>query len=263
MPQVNDDDRVGMTDHASAEQVFVVLPAYNEAACIEQLILDCVSALRESEENARFVVVDDGSADATSSIVERLAKDNPIELVRHPVNRGLGETIRDGLRFAAMHAAPSDIILTLDADGTHEPRYFDSLLKRVREGFDVVIASRYQPGSEIHGVPKHRLWMSDGAGVLFRVLLPIPGVKDYTCGFRAYRASVLKDAFAAMGDGFIDQAGFQCMADILLKLRRSKVRMSEVPFSLRYDLKAGASKMRVVRTVARTLGLIARRWVEN
>jgi dolichol-phosphate mannosyltransferase len=95
--------------------------------------------------------------------------------------------------------------------------------------------------------------------MFFRLLFPTPGVKDFTCGYRAYRASALQHAADQYGDKLFEFEGFQCMVDLLLKLRASGARFAEVPMILRYDLKRGASKMRVARTVARTLELAARR----
>ncbi len=78
-------------------------------------------------------------------------------------------------------------------------------------------------------------------------------MRDYTCGFRAYRVSLLRRAFDDYGESFVDQQGFQCMADILLKLRRYRPRIGELPFVLRYDRKAGSSKMKLGRTTWSTL----------
>ena len=88
-------------------------------------------------------------------------------------------------------------------------------------------------------------------------------MRDFTCGYRAYRASVLKAAFERYGDRFIDQEGFQAMVDIILRLRRMDVVFGEVPFILRYDRKLGDSKMNVKSTVAKTLKLIWKRRFEK
>ena len=94
-------------------------------------------------------------------------------------------------------------------------------------------------------------------------MFPIKGVRDYTCGFRAYRASLLKKAFSVYGDKFVEYKGFQCMADILLKLSRMDAIMSEVPMILRYDLKGGETKMRVSTTVLNTIKLLFKRRLEG
>ncbi len=84
-------------------------------------------------------------------------------------------------------------------------------------------------------------------------------MKDFTCGYRAYRARVIRESFARYGDHFLDQDGFQCMVDILLKMRRMNLIFGEVPFILRYDYKEGSSKMNVPKTIRDTLALAWRR----
>jgi dolichol-phosphate mannosyltransferase len=90
---------------------------------------------------------------------------------------------------------------------------------------------------------------------MFRILFHIPGVSDYSSGYRAYRVSVVKKAFQFWGDEFINQTGFSCMVDILLKLRKMDVVFSEIPLILRYDKKVGNSKMDVKKTIFVTLKL--------
>ena len=183
----------------------------------------------------------------------------PIHIERHAVNQGLGATIRDGLRAASAMAGDRDIIVAMDADNTHPPGLIHDLARQIREGADVAIASRYRPGALCRGVSWPRRVLSRGAAVFFKLILPIRGVRDYTCGYRAYRAAALKEAFDAYGEAFIDQAGFQCMVDILLKLRRMNLIFRETPLVLRYDRKGGASKMNVAGTVLATLSLAVRR----
>jgi dolichol-phosphate mannosyltransferase len=182
-----------------------------------------------------------------------------VTLLQHGGNQGLGATLRDGLVHAAEQAGPRDILVTMDADDTHTPGLILRMARMITEGHDVVIASRFRPGSRTIGVPLYRRALSYFGALLLRVVFPIRGVKDFTCGYRAYRAAVIHEAFDQYGDQFLDQDGFQCMVDILLKLRRMHLIFGEVPFILRYDIKSGASKMNVGRTITRTLGLMARR----
>ncbi len=240
-------------------QVLVVLPAFNEALCIGRLLAHIAEDMEEAGQAYRVVLVDDGSTDDTAAIVDEFAARMPIDLHRHEENRGLGATLRDGLLAAASIAGPRDIIVTMDADDTHTPGLILRMTRMIREGYDVIIASRYRPGSRSLGVPLYRRLLSSAGSVLFRLVFPIRGVKDYTCGYRAYRAEVIKDALAQYGDAFLDQDGFQCMVDVLLKLRRMPLIFGEVPFVLRYDIKEGASKMHVGRTIWRTIALMGRR----
>lgn len=237
----------------------MVLPAYNEEQSLGLLLQRLDQSMHEDDLQYEIVVVDDGSTDGTARIAEEYARHVPVRLERHEVNRGLGTTIRDGLKAAVSIATDDDIIVVMDADNTHTPGLIRNMIRVVREGADVVIASRYRPGSYVRGVPLHRKLLSLAARALFQATFPIRGVRDYTCGYRAYRASVLRDAFRRYGDDFVNQEGFQCMVDILLKLRKLDLIFREVPLILRYDLKQGASKMKVLKTIAGSLSLIAKR----
>jgi dolichol-phosphate mannosyltransferase len=131
--------------------------------------------------------------------------------------------------------------------------------RKIREGHDVVIASRFRPGARVYGVPLHRRFLSLAACWLMRLSFPFSGIRDFTCGYRAYRCGALKVAVAHYGDRLVDAEGFQCMVDILLKLHRLGMIVGEVPVILRYDLKEGKSKMRVLATVRGTLAVLYRR----
>jgi dolichol-phosphate mannosyltransferase len=147
----------------------------------------------------------------------------------------------------------------MDADDTHAPALMGQMLDRVEEGYNLVIASRYLPQSRIVGLSAFRAFLSWGAGLLFRFTFPIKGVRDYTCGYRAYQAGLLRAAFEKWGNDFINQPGFSCMVDILLRLSTLEPVVVEVPLLLRYDRKPGASKMNVRRTITQTLNLMVRR----
>jgi dolichol-phosphate mannosyltransferase len=147
----------------------------------------------------------------------------------------------------------------MDADDTHTPGAIVGMVAKIDEGYDVLIASRYQKGSLCVGVPWLRRFVSYAGSLLFRAVHPVAGVRDFTCGYRAYRAAILRQALKRYRREFIDQDGFQCVVDILLKLSRMNLRFGEVPLVLRYDRKGGKSKMKLVPTACRTLLLLCRR----
>ena len=237
----------------------MALPAYNEAANLPGLLARWREVLEASGAPYRIVVVDDGSSDETPELLARLAATQPFEVVTHACNQGLGRTITDALATAAHAADPDDLIVTMDADGTHPPELFPRMADKLAvEGVDVVIASRYQPGARVVGLSLLRRVATRVAGVLYRLLLPIPRVRDYTCGYRAYRAGCLQEAFARGSQALCAETSFACMAEILLNLARYGARCAEVPLVLRYDAKRGKSKMNVTRTAWRTLKLIQR-----
>lgn len=239
-------------------KVFMALPAYNEQEALPELLERIGEAFADSDLPYEVVIVDDGSKDDTAKIAAQMSFQMPIHLVQHEQNQGLGVTLRDGLREAVDRAGERDIIVTMDADNTHPPGLIDRMVRMIHEGCDVVIASRFQPGARVVGVPIERHFLSIGARALFTLLFPTRGVRDYTSGYRAYRASVIRQAFAEHGDAFVGETGFSCMADVLLKLRNQGALFGEAPLRLRYDQKGGDSKMRVFHTIWLTLKMLGR-----
>jgi len=245
------------------KKVWIVLPAYNEERDLPHLLDRIDEAMDDAGLRFELLIVDDGSTDRTAEIAEMWANKLPLQIITHPENQGLGATLRDGLEWACQLAQPSDVIITLDADNSHTPELIIRMVRLVREGHDVVIASRFTPGSRVRGVPVHRRILSRVAGLLLKVLFPIRGVRDYTSGYRAYRAGVLMDV-TSENPRFFDQEGFQVMVDVLLKLRRNPdLIFGEAPMVLRYDLKEGASKMDVLATTGGTLRLMLKRRFER
>ena len=240
--------------------IFVALPVYNEAARLKTLLERIRATL--DDRPYRIVAVDDGSRDGSDVILAQERERLPLEVITHPVNRGLAETLYDGLRWVADHSNDDDVVVTMDADDTHDPTYILPMLAKMDQGCDVVIASRFQPGATVVGVPPHRQLFSLGVLLLLRVCLPIPGVRDYACGYRAIRARALKAAFARFGERLLDlrQWGFICTAELLWKLRAAGARCGEVPFDLRYDLKESVSRMRAGRTISGYGLLVWKRW---
>jgi dolichol-phosphate mannosyltransferase len=239
--------------------VIVVLPAYNEADGLPRLLARLRDvAVGHFGASLAVVVVDDGSTDGTAERAGQVAG-LALRVVVHPQNRGLAEAIRSGLLAAMEQAADDDVIVTMDADDTHAPGLISRMTMLIEEGNDLVIASRFAPGGRTVGVPWSRLVLSRGASLLFRLVHPIRGVRDYTCGYRAYRVGLLRQAFARWGQEFISEAGFTCMVDILLKLHRLGAVVAEAPLVLRYERKSGKSKMDVRRTTLQTLSLLVRR----
>jgi dolichol-phosphate mannosyltransferase len=225
-----------------------VLPAFNESASIGDLIVRIAAVCESAGYRYSVLVVDDGSADDTGAIAAAQGETLPVDVVRNEPNRGLGYTIRRGLREESARADAEDVIVTLDADLTQDPGYVPSMLAALDEGADVVIASRYRAGSGIEGLSAFRRLLSFGASGAIALLRPISGVRDYSCGFRAYRTRIVQEAFARWGDDFIQESGFGCMVEVAQRLR-GYARFAEVPFVLRYDAKRKDSEIKILPTI--------------
>jgi dolichol-phosphate mannosyltransferase len=225
--------------------IWAVLPAFNEEAALEKLLTQLDATLRRHNERYRLVVVDDGSRDATPDILNRLSATLPLDVIKHPINRGLGETERDGFEFVARRCAPDDVIVRVEGDDTHDPEYVFALIARLNSGADVVNTSRFQPGGGQLGVDGYRAFISRCANLFMQQVFRIENVRDFSCGFRAYRARVIQDAIRIFGDNFIQLRGlgFTSTLEMIVKLNLLGCRFAEVPFVLRYDQKRSPSKM--------------------
>ncbi|HVJ48374.1 glycosyltransferase family 2 protein [Desulfitobacterium sp.] len=238
--------------------LFVVLPAYNEQASLGHLLQDLHSVL-EGEPH-RILVVNDASTDQTSALAEEYArKFEDIQVLNHAENKGLGGALWTG--FSYVLNGPSinpeqDILITLDADNTHPADRIPLLSQKIKEGADLAIASRYTSGGQEIGLSLFRRVLSWGAGQVMTFFFPIPGVRDYSCGYRAYRLSALERAYRTYGEHLMESQSFAAMVELLLKVVPFCQGIVEVPLILHYERKQGKSKMKIGSTVKGYLALI-------
>lgn len=239
--------------------LLVMLPAYNESDSMRPLLSGIGETFREIGGPASVLLVDDGSSDSTAERAAEAALEFgvPIEVVKHGTNKGLGAALRTGFERANEILAGQGAVVGMDADNTHDPSVIRSMLAKLSEGNDIVIASRYAPGGREVGLSPLRSLLSRGASLTMRTFLPVKGARDYSCGYRAYGGAALARAFAVYGDELIVEKGFVASAEILVKMAYLPSKVDEVPLVLRYDRKGGASKMNITDTIARYLRLIS------
>jgi glycosyltransferase involved in cell wall biosynthesis len=159
----------------------IILPVFNEAPTLERVI----QKLR-SFKGADVVIVDDGSTDATPSILERLSVK---AVIRHPENTGYGKSLMDGFDFAKANGYP--YCVTMDADEQHEPGFIPCLIEKLGE-FDIVSGSRYlNPALSTDVPPPDRLEVNR---VITQKLRGLTGynLTDSFCGFKGYRVEALR-----------------------------------------------------------------------
>lgn len=225
--------------------IVILLPAYNEEESLPQLMPKIKDTMSKFGEDYKVVVCNDGSKDKTMEILYTYANTMPLEIIHHKINRGLGETIRDLFEKAAELVNENDIIIRLDCDDTHEPEFMPTLIEKVRSGYDVVIASRFAPGGGQMGVNGYRAFISNAANLFMKIFFPISGLREYSCGYRAFNAKIISNAISFYGNDFVQLKGlgFTCTLEKLVKLKILGAKFGEVPFVLRYDQKISNSKM--------------------
>lgn len=237
-------------------KIRILLPAYNEELSLPPLLKRLDNFKTSTGLDMDILVVNDGSKDKTLQVAKSYSGNIKVLVYDQQPNQGLAAAMRNGLREACVGLNENDIVVSMDADDSHDPEAIKAMVKKINEGADIVIASRYQPGAEIHGLSSFRKFLSLAAGWMFRAFAPVSGAKDYTCGYRAFKVSLLRKAILHFGDRLIEQQGFACTPEILLKLNVLRPNVQEVPFILRYDLKQGESKMKVGKTTRQALILI-------
>ncbi|MGN6168538.1 MAG: polyprenol monophosphomannose synthase [Solirubrobacteraceae bacterium] len=215
---------------------WIVMPTYNEAPNVETIERTVGAELeRFVRGDYRVLVVDDNSPDGTGAIADALAAElDWVEVVHRPGKEGLGHAYREG--FARALAGGADLLVQMDADFSHDPRYLGDLLRAV-PGADLVLGSRYVLGGGVRDWGLLRRAVSRGGGVYARAILGVP-VRDLTGGFKCIRREVLEtiDLDSIRTEGY----GFQI--EVTYRALRAGFKVVEIPIIF-VDRRAGTSKM--------------------
>jgi dolichol-phosphate mannosyltransferase len=205
----------------------------------------------------KVVLYDDGSTDATVAVAETFARDLDLVVIHNETNYGLGVAVRSLLQHFTTEAGEDDVAVVMDCDDTHDPSQIPEILLALKQS-DVVVASRYRKGSATSGVPFHRLFVSFAFMLLVKAVLPIKGVRDYSCGYRGYSSSILQRVSNLTDTRFVEESGFAAMPELLWNCARARARVGEIPMNLSYERKLSDSKMDVNDNTKRLLKLIVK-----
>jgi len=217
--------------------ITVVIPVLNEAQILEESVSAVEEALKAGRRcDWQIVIVDDGSADDTYSVMKRISEEHErVVICRHERNEGLGEATRTGFEHAS-----GDIIVTLDADLSYRPEYINKLADSlVNNGADISIASPYAAGGAVRNVPWHRLALSRYGNMMMRWALGY-GIYTYTSMVRAYRKSTVSGLSTRC-------RGSEFQLEILMEAHSQGLRIAEVPAVLEWRepvKEGGASRKR-------------------
>ena len=237
-------------------QVSVIVPTYNEQENIESL----VARLLALPVAVCVIVVDDNSPDGTGAIADRLAaeSDGRMGVIHRAGKLGLGTAYVAGFKRAL--AEEADLICTMDADFSHNPRYIPAMVDKIGQGYDLVIGSRYVRGGGASGCTFDRKLLSWGANAFARTMLGLRA-HDTTAGFRCYRREVLQ----GMDLDNIKASGYSFLIEMLYRVQRSDWRVGEVPIIFE-NRRLGTSKVsrtEIVRAMHTVLRLAWRRLVRR
>lgn len=214
-------------------KTFVMIPTYNEKENIANLITEI---LKLKIKNLHIVVVDDNSPDKTWRIVEEISKKNRnVHLLLRKTKRGRGYAGKDGFIYCLKNKA--DIIIEMDADFSHEPRYIPQMLKEIKN-YDIILGSRRVKGAKEIGRGLVRRVITKLANFYIRAMLGIK-VKDCNSGFRCFKRKILeKIAYK------LKSKGPAIVQEVLFLAHLKKAKIKEIPIIF-VNRKKGTSKLRI------------------
>ncbi|MCF6743103.1 polyprenol monophosphomannose synthase [Blastococcus sp. KM273128] len=212
-------------------RVLVVIPTYNEAGNLARVL----DRLHASVPEAHALVVDDGSPDGTGAIADaRAAADPRVHVLHRSTKAGLGRAYVAGFRWARERGY--DVLVEMDADGSHAPEQLPDLLAALADA-DLVLGSRYVPGGRVEDWPAHRLLLSRVGNRYTRWALRLP-LRDATGGFRAARAELID----RLPFDEVASEGYCFQVDWAWRALRAGARVTEVPITFT-ERTWGRSKM--------------------
>ncbi len=218
-------------DLTRPDKVLVIIPTYNEIENLP-LILDRVQASAPAMD---VLIVDDGSPDGTGALADERAAANPrISVMHRAAKAGLGAAYIAGFTWGLERGY--DVLIEMDADGSHAPEDLPRLKKATEIG-ELAIGSRYVAGGKLVNWPLHREILSKAANLYARLALGV-GIHDITAGYRAYRAEVLRSIPLDQ----IESQGYCFQIDLAWRTVRAGYRIVEVPITFT-ERSIGASKM--------------------
>ncbi|GAA0188447.1 polyprenol monophosphomannose synthase [Glutamicibacter creatinolyticus] len=213
-------------------RVITIIPTYNE---LESLPLT-VGRLRKAVPDADVLIADDNSPDGTGELADKMAaEDSQIHVMHRKGKEGLGAAYIAGFRWALER--DYDVIVEMDADGSHMPEQLPRLLQASAEGADLVIGSRWVKGGEVVNWPLSRKIISRGGSFYSRTLLGLP-LKDITAGYRAFKRETLE----AIDFDAIESRGYGFQVDMTFRVSMLGMRIVEVPVTF-VERELGDSKM--------------------
>ncbi|GAB3189323.1 polyprenol monophosphomannose synthase [Nesterenkonia suensis] len=212
-------------------KILTIIPTYDE---IEALPLT-VQRLRAAVPESDVLVVDDNSPDGTGELADRMSHHDPqIHVLHRRAKNGLGGAYIAGFRWGLDQGY--DVLIELDADGSHQPEQLPDLIEKIDEA-DLVIGSRWVPGGAVVNWPLHREVISRAGSLFSRTMLGLP-VRDITAGYRVFRRSTLED----IDLGSIESVGYGFQVDMTFRVARQRKTIVEVPITF-VERTLGASKM--------------------
>lgn len=243
-------------------EVVVVMPTYNEAENIRKVIPGILQIFQKNRIEGCVLVVDDSSPDGTADVAEQLAEETgKVRILKRPGKLGLGSAYVDGFKHVLEKISSAKYVCEMDADGSHPPEILpDMFFMAEKDGYDVVIASRYICGGRWEEKSFTRSIISRGANVLARISTGVDA-RDLTSGYRIIRVDSLKkvlDKLSGLHSGYVFQV------ELLYLLHKAGARIGEYPlvFKPRMHGRSKLGKREIISFALWCLKNMLSRWID-
>lgn len=213
-----------MLKDSSNEKVGIIIPMYNEEKNAKKCIDTVVKEIKELPQEAKLIVINDGSKDKTSTILSQQKElyKKYIVVLTHKKNKGYGAATQTGIEYAIHNNFIW--VLHMDSDLTNDPKYIKDFFKKATDNVDCVKASRYISGGVVIGVSTYRKFISTIGNYIARLFFNV-GISDCTNGFRLVRVKKLNGAH-------FTESNFSIILEELLYLKKQKAHFAEIPYTL-------------------------------
>ncbi len=242
----------------------IIFCALDEAQNLKKLLVNLSHEMQISHPDFEIIACLDGSKDDSFELLSAFAKFHPVKILPLKNERGLGLAFKRLFLDVIENSADDDLIISLDADNTHNPEQISEMIEHFQENnLDLLVASRFCSKSTMNDFPLRRKLISKSSSIMLQNLFSVRKIsgeklQDFTSGYRVYKAEKLKKLFAQQQNQFITEPEFTYTCELLIKLARINCRTDEIAISYDYGKKIGASKLRLMRNFWRLIILLGK-----
>jgi len=247
----------------------IIICAYNEEQNLQKLLTDLTQQLELLQREFEIIFCLDGTSDNSKTIIAIFSQKYKITILPESNKRGLGIAYKKIFKYLLENSLEGDLIISLDADNTHNPKQISSMIEYFEENkLELLIASRFFEKSYISSFPIYRQLISKSTSLILKNLFNIKNINqqdilDYTSGYRIYSYKIIKKLYEKYQDNFICEPEFTYTCEILIKISKLTNQIGEIAIHYDYHKKIGKSKMRIIQNLIRLIAMIINLKISN
>jgi len=228
--------------------LYAVVPAFNEEIDMP-LWLESIYGSKWKNIFRKIIIVNDGSTDLTIKKINLYKNKLPLQLISYKKNQGPGYAFRKGLKYVIKIAGKGAVIVTMECDNTSDLKILDKMIKKIKQGADVCVSSYYTTGGGVSNSNWWRSLISKCGNLVIKLGCETKNVKTFSSFYRVYKWEALDElAKDTNGELFIEN-GFAHVIEILARLDRLKMKLTEEPLFLVNSNRKGKSHMKIIPAI--------------